>query len=242
MEKILTLEDYQSAIERNPCNLSAYLEAGQALRQAEKFEKAISNYSQGLSYLPFEMLLYRFRGHTYLNLGNIKQALSDFSLALRISPENWDCLYHFGVAAYIDRDFKRASMCFEKCIKVSDDADLLSAASAWLWCTYIRSDQPLLAQKVLDDYPRDIVTTEYSAGYSDRMQVYIGNKESKEVLAYAETLDDHMFATYAYGLGLWFETHGDTDLAHRVYQNITQRNEKWFGFAEHAAQRRLEEL
>lgn len=79
-----------------------------------------------------------------------------------------------------------------------------------------------------------------SEGYFERVLVYNGTRDADEVLAEAEAKDDHMFATGAYGLAVYFEcVTGEKEKAGKILKRIAQRDDTWGGFAEHAAAERL---
>ena len=103
--------------------------------------------------------------------------------------------------------------------------------------------------KVVASYDGGEVTAndvmgEFTNNYSQTYylyQYYFGyTMTADEVLALAETKDDHMFATYSYGLAVYYEyVTGDKDKAKRILERIAQRDATWGGFAEHAAADRL---
>ncbi|HAH93137.1 MAG TPA: tetratricopeptide repeat protein [Dielma fastidiosa] len=227
------------ALEADPNNPELWMKKGLAYKKQMCFREAIEAYSMGLTYDPFNMLLYRHRGHAYVNISRYAEAAADFEMGLRIDPENWDCWYHLGLAYHLMKDFKRAKKVYEGCRKVSYDGDSIIAVTDWYWITCMRMNDPEAAQKMIDLVDPAIETTDYSGGYKDRVMVYKGLDTPEHVLEVAATKDDHMFATYAYGIAVYYETHNEIDKAMNIYHKIVERDELWAGFAEHAAYERL---
>ena len=81
----------REAVAADPTNAEKYMALGLALRGQMFFREALEAYSIGLTYDPFMSLLYRHRGHAYVNLGQYQEAAADFEMGLRIDPKNWDC-------------------------------------------------------------------------------------------------------------------------------------------------------
>ena len=78
-----------------------------------------------------------------------------------------------------------------------------------------------------------------SAGYYDRVLAYKGVLSPEEVIKKAETLDDHMFATYCYGIARLYLFRGEKEKAKNLMERICERGTLWSGFAEQAAERDL---
>ncbi len=226
-------------LEKDTANAELWMQKGLALKKQMCFREAIEAYSMGLTYDPFKMLLYRHRGHAYVNISRYAEAAADFEMGLRIDPTNWDCWYHLGLAYHLMKDFKRAKKAYEECRKVSYDGDSIIAVTDWYTLTCMRLNEPEEAKKMLDLVDESIVTTDYSGGYKDRVMAYKGLTTPEHVLEIAATKDDHMFATYAYGIAVYYESKGELDKAMEIYNKILSRDELWAGFAEHAAYERL---
>lgn len=80
----------REAVAADPTNAEKYMALGLALRGQMFFREALEAYSIGLTYDPFMSLLYRHRGHAYVNLGQYQEAAADFEMGLRIDPKNWN--------------------------------------------------------------------------------------------------------------------------------------------------------
>lgn len=237
-ETARALEDVRA----NPDDPEKYMQLGLCLRRQMFFREAVEAYSEGLTCAPFHCLLYRHRGHAYLNLGLYAQAAADFEMGLRIDPRNWDCLYHLGVVYHLMRRYKRAVEVLERCYALSPSDEFRICTADWLCMTLMRMGKLDEMREVAGRIRPDMVAGG-SEGYFERVLVYNGSRDAGEVLAEAEALDDHGFATGAYGLAVYFEcVTGERDKAKRILEEIAKRDETWGGFAEHAAAERLREL
>lgn len=228
--------DAKAAAEANPHDPELWIKYGRALRRQQLHREAIEAYCMGLSYDPFYPLLYRHRAHAYINIGEYAAAAATFEIALRLDPTNWDCWYHQGVAYYLMGDYARAERSFEGCFPLEDEM----SARDWLWQTKMRLGKPEEAARVVADVsPNE--EERHHKGYYNRVLVYGGKKSPEAVLAVAETLDEHMYATYSYGVAFWYMTQGQQEKAYPILRRIAA-GESWSGFAEQAARRDLREL
>lgn len=226
-------------VKADPTNPDKYMALGLCLRRQMFFREAIEAYSIGLSYDPFRCLLYRHRGHAYVNIGLYHQAAADFETGLRIDPKNWDCWYHLGLSYHLMGSYERALKAYESCYALAPSDEFRICTADWMCMTLMKMGRLDEMREVAARIHPDMVPGG-SAGYFERVLVYNGTRTADEVLALAETKDDHMFATYSYGLAVYYEfVTGEKDKAKRILERIAQRDETWGGFAEHAAADRL---
>ncbi len=230
-DKVLEMEEKLKVDPKNP---DLWMQKGIALRGQMLFREAIEAYSIGLTYDPFHALLYRHRGHAMVNIRRYQEGAADFELSLRINPMNWDCWYHLGLAYYLMSDFERARYAYERCIEITDDDESLSAVTDWYWLTLMNLGEFELAQKAALKLSKgkNIVANK---DYYQRVLVYGGQADVKEILDYANSLeDDHMYATQGFGIAFYLLTKGEFEKAHEILINITKRDTTWGGFAESA--------
>lgn len=75
---------------------------GLPLRGQMFFREALEAYSIGLTYDPFMSLLYRHRGHAYVNLGQYQEAAADFEMGAAHRPEELGLLVSSGAELPLD--------------------------------------------------------------------------------------------------------------------------------------------
>lgn len=224
----------EAALTLAPEDPGLWIQLGQALRGQMLIREAVEAYSQGLSYHPFHALLYRHRAHALVNIRRYPEAAADFELSLRIDPTNWDCWYHLGLAYFLQAKYERALAAYERCIEITTELSKLSAVTDWYYMTLNRLGRHDEAEAALARIP-DNAPPEEDVEYYNRLMVYKGIYDAGEMLARAETLDDHMYATLSYGIARFLLARGDAQRARNILITIANRDKTWGGFAEQAA-------
>ena len=228
------LAQINAKLAQAPENMQLYLDKGLMLRRQMLFREAIENYSAGLTYNPQYSLLYRYRGHAYVNIGQYQEAAADFELALRLDPENWDCWYHLGLAYYLMGQYQRACKAYRECLARSTTDESKICTADWLCLTLMQLGE-------LDEMRQTamIITPEMVLGisreYHQRVLVYNGTNTPDEVLPRIEALPDHVFATASYGIAVYLDkVLGQHERATQLLRSIAERTKSWAGFAEQA--------
>jgi len=112
------LEDFSTAIDKNPNHLQAFLNRGILLSQNKDYEKAIEDFSQAIRLDPFYAPSYNNRANTYLKIGKFQEAVDDFNKAIQLMPEVIG-LYQGRISAYIQLGhFSQALNDIEKILSV----------------------------------------------------------------------------------------------------------------------------
>lgn len=241
IELIPEIQEIDKKLAENPAQPELWMERGKILRKKQRLcREAIESHSMGLTYDPFNSLLYRYRGHVCINVGRYLEGAADFELSVRIDPSNWDSWYHLGLCYYLLSDYQRARKAYERCIEITADEESLVAVTDWYWLTLMHLGEKELAQAAVDAVRADAKIVD-NAGYHKRVLVYRGVLSAGEVFAEAEALtDDILFATQSYGLSYYYETKGQYDKAYEILKKIMDRSEDaWNCFAVHAASVRM---
>lgn len=219
-----------------------YIELGKAYRAQMLFRSAIDTYSIGLTRVPFSKELYRYRGHAYLNLRRYSEGAADFEMALRIDPVYWDALYHLGLCYYLLGDYRRAKAVLARCRAVSaDDGSFISATDWYCLCCMRLGEIDEMKEAAAAIHEGMEVGA--GVGYYDRCLAYNGTITLEQAISIAESRDDHMYATGAYGLAVYYEcVLHQPENAKTLLQNILSKDTTWAGFAEHAAYEDIKRL
>lgn len=230
----------KNQVEKDPKNPELWVKYGRALRRQAMHREAIEAYSLGLTYNPFHPLLYRHKGHTYINIGEYAMSAAIFELALRIDPSDWDCWYHQAVAYYLNKNYELAIKSMTKALEIAEEAndfDDIVSCKDWMWLSYTHLGKMEEAAAIVADVELGGNTT-YSTSYYHRVLCYNKTYTPEEVVAIAEKLDDHMYATYTYGISWFYMVDGEKDKAYAILKNIVDKTPSaWGGFAEHAGRR-----
>lgn len=203
--------------------------------------EAINAYAMGLSYDPFYPLLYRHKGHAFINIAKYFESAADFEMGLRLDPSSWDMWYHLGLAYFLMEDYERAEYAYSRCYELTESENEIPAITDWYWMTLMHLGKQEEAEKIISKIHQNM-DVESNDGYFKRCLVYKGVLEPEVVVAEAERLDDHMYATYTYGIAFYYQLNGEKEKAFSILKKITDRNEGWSGFAEHAARRDIKKF
>lgn len=231
----LDVEKVNKALQKSPKEADLYITKGLLLRRQMMFREAVEAYSQGLVWHPEYSMLYRHRGHAYLNLGRPEEAAADFVRGIASDPYNWDCWYHLGLAYYLMGWFVQAEETYKRCLELSRDDESIICTSDWYCLTLMQLGKLEEMAKVAGSITEDM-DAGIGAAYHQRLLVYNGRRAPGELLSVAESGDDHLYATTVYGIAIYEHfVLGHTEEAKRILERIVQRDKSWSGFAEHAA-------
>ena len=124
-----------------------------------QYKEAIRIYTQAIKSFPNDARLYRHRGHRFITLRCVDDAIVDFARAAglikgkpdEVEPDGLpnarniptstlqsNIWYHLGLAFYLKGDFRRALNVYREAEKVSKNADMLVATKHWLYMTLRR--------------------------------------------------------------------------------------------------------
>lgn len=211
-------------IAENPDDATLYLKKGIALSRATlHHQQAIDTFSYGLMLDPFNSMLYRWRGHKYLNVRRIDAAIADLELAGRLDPSNWDVWYHLGLGHYLNKDYTRAAAAYAKCLALTAEGNLnsLVAVVDWYYMVLRRAGRDEDAAALLEIVP---IEDAKAAGvsndaYLERILVYKGQKSPDSLLDGVDR-NDVEFVTLGYGLGNYFYYSGDKAKAEQIWNDV----------------------
>jgi tetratricopeptide (TPR) repeat protein len=230
---------------------------GRRLAYLSRFQEAIDVYTKGLEVHPESWKILRHRGHRYINIREFDRAIADLSraaaLAVGTTPEiepdglpnklnkplstiQWNVYYHLGLAYYLKGDFDSARGAYQMCLNMSDNPDILVAATDWLYMIHRRLGDIEAAQALLPAVNEEMEIIENDS-YFNRIMMYKGLLEPEELLFIDKTISDGSLelATQGYGVGNWYLYNGDTTKAVQTFQNVTE-GEYWSAFGYIAAE------
>lgn len=133
--------DFSMAIRLEPTNGSAFYARGMLHYETREYEKAVQDLTDAVYRFPREPLagatnfhatLLRTRGDSYLNTGEIDNALADLSEAIRIDPRSAMAFSCRGDAWYEKNEIERAMEDFSKAVQL--DPDLADAFNGHANC------------------------------------------------------------------------------------------------------------
>lgn len=119
-EKALT--SYSTAIEINPKNHHAHCGRGYIYYCQKKYKEAIVELNKAAAlYSDSDYLFYR--GRCYEKLGDEEKALTSYSAAIEINPNNGRAYFGRGYTYYCQKQYKEAIEEINKAVKLHDNSD-----------------------------------------------------------------------------------------------------------------------
>jgi tetratricopeptide (TPR) repeat protein len=233
-----------------------FVEIGKQLVGTARYKLAVDNYSEGLSKYPDSYKLLRNRGHRFITLRQLDDAMKDLTKAealIRSEPDVMEygldgkptatvrhqIWYHIGVCHYLNKDYGQSAAAFEKALATAGDSKNVVGASDWLYNSYMRLGLKDKAESLLAPITPDLDTDREQA-YFRRIMLYKGVIKPEELIDVRMAPDKMSVqdVTKLYGLANWYAYHGDTDTAGLLYKTILQ-SDAWPGFAYAAAEKEV---
>jgi len=245
-----------------PDDPNALIWLGRRLAYLGNYKAAIKGFTVGRATLPKDARFYRHRGHRYVTLRCIDDAIADLEKAAKLTKGRPDEIepdgipnarniptstlqsniwYHLGLAYYLKGNFKKALKAYNECVKVSKNPDMLVATVHWLYMTLRRLGEEKKAAKALRLVAgeQDIIE---NADYYKLVKLYQGKTAAgdlaKELNGGASTIGS---ASLGYGLGNWYMYNGRRDEAVNVFKTIAA-GDQWASFGFIAAEAELARL
>lgn len=223
------------------------------------YKSAIYIYSSGLSLHKTDARFLRHRGHRYLTLRCLDDAIQDFENAAKSVKGRSDEIeqdglpnarniptgtlqsniwYHLGLAYYLKGDFKNALRAYKECQKVSKNNDMRVATGYWHYMTLRRMGNTKDASKVLDKFAGDVEVIE-NTDYLKLIKLNRGEIKAEallsEIQGSANTLGS---ASLGYGIGNYYLYNGDKEKAMTTFRQIVA-GDQWASFGYIAAETEL---
>src|SRR2546421_4205866 len=129
----------ESALAADPRSVERIIQLGIAQSGARQFREAIQTFTRGLTIVPTDAMLYRWRGHRYLSVREFDRALDDLTRGSRLDSTNYGIWYHLGIVRYARGDFPGAADAFARAQRRPPDAAELAGATDWLWMSLSRA-------------------------------------------------------------------------------------------------------
>jgi tetratricopeptide (TPR) repeat protein len=251
------LDTAQSAYDHTPENADSIIWLGRRLAYLGHYREAIDVFTKGIALHPEDARLYRHRGHRYITVRELDNAIADLRRAAELirgkpdevepdgAPNRFNIptstlqsniWYHLALAHYLKADYESALPAWLECMQVSKNNDMLVATSDWLYMTYRRLGREQDAARVLEPIRADMEILENEA-YHRRLLMYRGEVAPDSLLS-VDSADPVQLATYGYGVANWYLASGDTARADALFQRILEQP-NWAAFGYIAAEAEL---
>jgi tetratricopeptide (TPR) repeat protein len=232
------LQEAATAYEADSNDLDNIIWMGRRLAYLHRYKDAIDIYSRGIEVHPDAPQLYRHRGHRYITVRRIDDAIRDLNkgislaenkgreteadgipnkLNIPLSNLHFNLFYHLGLAYFLKADYKNAIEAYSDCLRYSDNPDLKVATADWLYLAYQRAGDSLAARQLLASIHTNMEIIE-NEDYLLRLLLYKGEKDPG---SFADSISSPLvFATQYYGVSCWHEFKGHKAEAARLRERI----------------------
>ena len=127
------LADFNTAINLNPGNDSAYFFRGMTHQNKKQYDNALADYNKAIELNSLHAEAHMGRGFVFSILENYDQAVAEFTVAIKMNPKHYQ-RYRYRGDAYCDSmDYRRALTDYKKALKLNPD---YAEAHIGLACVY----------------------------------------------------------------------------------------------------------
>ena len=247
------------AYDRTPSNPDSIIWLGRRLAYLGRIREAIDVYSRGIAIHPDNPWLYRHRGHRYITVRELDEAISDFERASRLVAGKPDEVepdgqpnarnipigtlhsnidYHLALAHYLKGDFARALPIYARELSSATNDDRRVSIAHWYYMALRRLGRDTDAAKVLGVVKPTMDIIENDT-YRKLLLLYRGELAADSILATNASGEMSVTdATAAYGIANWHLYNGRRDEAVKLFRRIVAGGQ-WGAFGFIAAEAEL---
>lgn len=249
----------EAALANAPENVDSLIWMGRRTAYLGRYREAIAIYTRAIELHPDDARLYRHRGHRYLTVRELDNAIADFERAAtltaghpdEVEPDGlpnargiptstlqFNIWYHLGLAHYVRGDLEAALAAYRSCMDVSVHPDSVVATAYWLHMTLRRLGRDAEAAELLEriDVDMDIIE---SVAYLDLLLLHKGARTFEDIVGPSGDEATLQSTTAAYGLGVWHLLNGREAQARAMFEQVTTARNQWAAFGFLAAEAEL---
>ena len=224
-----------------------------------RFRESIAVYTDGIAKHPDNPWMYRHRGHRYISVRELDNAIADLEKAAQLTAGKPDevepdgqpnaqnrpigtlqsnIAYHLALAYYLKGEYAKAVPIYEKELAASKNDDRKVSTGHWLYMSLRRQKKDADAKAVLAQFTKQMDVIENQT-YHRLMLLYKGELPVDSVLTVGPTGEMSVTdATAAYGIGNWHLYNGRQADAEAVFRRILGGGQ-WGAFGYIAAEKEL---
>src|SRR5687768_1941418 len=229
---------------------------GRRLGYLRLYTASIAVFTDGIRRFPDDARMYRHRGHRYIRVREVDNAIRDFNRAAQLMAGKPDEVepdgqpnargipigslqsnvwYHLALAHYLKGDWNSAARAARSGIQVSNNPDRLVSQTHWLYMALRRAGRTAEAAAALapirDDF--DVIENE---SYYRLVKAYRNGVPRTIVDSILATgAKNPSDASFAYGVANWVLYNGDTTRAIRAFEQLMSGG-SWASFGYLAAE------
>lgn len=253
------LVQLRARLAQAPADAEALIWVGRRLAYLGHYREAVEVFSHGVALHPGDPRFLRHRGHRFLTLRRIPEAIADFEQGLRLvagrpdevepdgapnlfnrptSTLKTNLLYHLGLGHYLAGDFSHAAETFYACAQLSDNPDMWVAAGYWNYLSLRRAGRETEAKSWLAALPADLPLIE-NDDYLALLRIFRGELKAEVLLS--GKAGGVLGATLGYGIAVDHLLAGRTQAATAAFEQLVAGN-TWAAFGHLAAEAELARL
>tara|TARA_R110002096_G_scaffold385190_2_gene579058 strand:- start:252 stop:1166 length:915 start_codon:yes stop_codon:yes gene_type:complete len=243
-------EEAKTAYKANPNDADAIIWYGRRIAYTGDYRAAIEVFSEGIKKHPKDARMYRHRGHRYISIRKLDEAIADYLKAVElikgqeneiepdgapnarnipVSTKHGNIWYHLGLAYYLKHDFEKALWAYTEARNTGKLPDNIVSTTHWIYMILRRMGREEEATRALDSISADMDIIENFAYYKLCLMY-------KGILSY-DQLDKEVSggpqgAGMVYGLANWKFYHDKQDEALAIMRTYVEKKQGWpaFGF------------
>jgi tetratricopeptide (TPR) repeat protein len=255
----LNWQTARAQVDSTPNDADAIIWLGRRTAYLGRYREAIDVFSAGIQRHPEDARMFRHRGHRYITLRKLDEAIADLGRAVQLvvgrqdevepdgipnarniptSTLQFNVWYHLGLAQYLKGDFETAAESYKQALAVSNNPDMSVATRNWLYLSLRRAGRTQEAAAVLEPVATGMDVIENESYY--RLLLMYKRVLPVDSLipagsAGAASVQD---ATVQYGAGAWHLINGRTREARELFSRIVEGS-AWPAFGHVAAEAEL---
>ena len=224
------LNEAEEALKTAPDDPEAKVMLGRRLAYLWRYHESIASYTHSLAGHPDFAPLYRHRGHRYISIRRFGPASRDLARANQLQPNDFDILYHLGLARWLQGDYQGAKKAYEAYLPLCENDDQRVPLSYWLYSTLRRLGLDAEAAEILANLGDDLDIKDDSIYYFNIMRLFRAELTEEDIFELMKE-NDLAAGTIGYGLGLWHLFSDRKEAANLAFQAVL-KGKYWpaFGF------------
>ena len=252
----------KASFDKAPSDPDSIIWHARRLGYLGRFRESIAVYTAGIAQHPDNPWMYRHRGHRYISVRELDNAIADLEKATQlvagkpdeVEPDGQpnarnmpigtlqsNIAYHLALAYYLKGDFARAVPVYERELAAAKNDDRRVSTAHWLYMSLRRLGKEAEAKAMLAPFKKEMDVVENQT-YHRLMLLYKGELPVDSVLTVGPSGEMSVTdATAAYGIGNWHLYNGRQAEAEAVFRRIMGGGQ-WAAFGYIAAEAELAKM
>ena len=248
----------KAAYDKAPADADSIIWYARRLGYLGRFRESIAVYTDGIAKHPDNPWMYRHRGHRYISVRELDNAIADLEKATQLTDGKPDevepdgqpnaqntpigtlqsnIAYHLALAYYLKGDFAKALPVWQKEMAAAKNDDRKVSTGHWLDMSLRRLGRDADAKAMLAPFRKDMNVIE-NQSYHSLMMLYKGELPVDSVLAPTAEINSSGTSAVAYGVGNWHLYNKREAEAEAVFRRIMGGGQ-WAAFGYIAAEAEL---